>query len=60
MTDPQRSCRVELTAELEGASGEVEESSSAELDNICGDATEHPSVRLRVASSEANSLCGVN
>ena len=23
ITDPQRSCRVELTAELEGASGEV-------------------------------------
>ena len=28
-----------------------EESSSAELDNICGEATEHPSARLRVAES---------
>ena len=33
-----------------------EESSSAELDNICGEATEHPSTRLCVASSEVNSL----
>jgi len=32
-----------------------EDSSSAELDDVCGEATEHSSARLRVASSEANS-----
>jgi len=36
-----------------------EESSSAELDIVCGEATAHPSVQLRVASGGANSLCGV-
>ena len=55
ITDPQRSCRVELAAELEETSGEVKESSSAELDNICGEATEHPSAWLHVTLSEVNS-----
>ena len=39
--DPQRSCRVELTAELEIASGEVRRKLFSELDNICGEATDH-------------------
>ena len=33
-----------------------EDSSSVELDIVCGEATAYPSARLRVASSEANSL----
>ena len=37
-----------------------EDSSSAELDIVCGEATKHPSAQLRVASSEVTSLCGVN
>ena len=48
MTDPQRSWKAHVA--------KSEESSSAELDNVCGEATEHPSARLRVVSSEANSL----
>ena len=48
MKDPQWSWKEHLA--------KSEESSSAELDYIFGEATEHPSARLRVASSEANSL----
>ena len=44
----QRSCKAHVARS--------EESSSAELDNLCGEATKHPSARLRVASSETNSL----
>ena len=36
-----------------------EDSSSAELDTVYSEATAHPSAKLRVASSEVNSLCGV-
>ena len=36
-----------------------EDSSSAELDDVCGEATEHPSARLRMISGEADSLYGV-
>ena len=54
--DPQRSHYVELMEELGEASGKVRRELSAELDRTYGEATNHPSARLRGASSETNSL----
>ena len=54
--DSQRSRCVELIAELGEASDEVRRKLSVELDRTCNEATNHPSARLRGASSEVNFL----
>ena len=54
--DPQRSCCVELMAELGEASGEVKRKLSAELGKTCGEATSQPFAQLCGASSEVSFL----